>query len=61
MPINGLTSILDACCADHKKNGDETDIDCGGIECPKCEDMKICKANCDCISDICQNNKCVRK
>jgi hypothetical protein len=56
-----LFSLLDACCMDHIKNGDETDIDCGGIKCPKCEDMKTCKADCDCISDVCKNNRCVRK
>lgn len=41
------------------KNRDETDIDCGGIKCPKCEDMQTCKDNCDCISEICKKNVCI--
>ncbi len=40
-------------------NQDESDIDCGGIKCPKCDDMKSCKADCDCINDVCKNNTCV--
>jgi hypothetical protein len=46
-------------CTDHIKNEGETDVDCGGIKCPKCEHMKSCKSNCDCISGVCKNNECV--
>ncbi|CAF1199503.1 unnamed protein product [Rotaria sordida] len=45
-------------CMDEMKNQDETDIDCGGISCPKCEGMRSCKVNCDCISGICKDNMC---
>ncbi|CAF1344744.1 unnamed protein product, partial [Adineta steineri] len=41
------------------KNRDETDLDCGGIKCPKCEDTQTCKGDCDCISEICKNNVCI--
>ncbi|CAF4166440.1 unnamed protein product, partial [Adineta steineri] len=53
---------------DHKRNQDESDIDCGGIHCPRCEYNKLCGSNCDCISagcvpqcknyGKCINNKC---
>lgn len=33
-------------------DGDETDIDCGGL-CSKCELNKKCKKNEDCESDFC--------
>jgi hypothetical protein len=46
---------------DHVKNQDESDIDCGGIKCPKCEQMKMCRADCDCISDACRNGTCARE
>jgi len=40
-------------CSDKKKNGSETDIDCGG-SCPdKCADSKACTVKADCKSDIC--------
>ena len=48
--------FADVCfgCADGVKNGDETDIDCGGLMCArKCGDGQ------DCVSDIdCQHNRC---
>ena len=56
-----LISILVSHCMDGIKNRGETDIDCGGIKCPKCEDMQTCKDNCDCISEICKKNVCIRK
>jgi hypothetical protein len=58
---SNLISLLGSYCMDHMKNQDESDIDCGGIKCPKCENMKSCKADCDCISDVCKNNKCIRE
>ncbi len=36
-------------CADGIKDGDETDVDCGG-SCDKCGDGKLCNSNADCIS-----------
>lgn len=38
---------------DGKKNGDETDADCGGAKAPKCAVGKGCKTNADCASDAC--------
>jgi len=39
-------------CRDGIINQDETDIDCGGIICPKCEDGMMCNTDEDCL------NKC---
>lgn len=40
-------------CLDNKKNGDETDVDCGGPCSSKCSVYEGCKENKDCQSDIC--------
>jgi hypothetical protein len=47
-----------ASCTDATKNQDETDIDCGGSCGLKCVAGKSCKANSDCISNICTGNVC---
>ncbi len=44
-------------CIDGIKNGDETDIDCGGT-CPPCKYGKHCLINSDCESNYCENNIC---
>jgi hypothetical protein len=40
-------------CLDTKKNGLETDTDCGGGSCGGCADGKGCIANSDCNSGVC--------
>ena len=37
-----LTSVIVAAvsCEDNLKNQDETDVDCGGTKCPKCNNNK---------------------
>jgi hypothetical protein len=37
-------------CSDGIKNGNETDVDCGGGTCPGCPDLKACLVNSDCIA-----------
>ncbi len=44
-------------CADSKKDGSETDIDCGGT-CGGCGLGKQCSANSDCASGICDAGTC---
>ncbi|MEY3015680.1 MAG: hypothetical protein RIT45_4415, partial [Pseudomonadota bacterium] len=45
-------------CTDGSKNGDETDVDCGG-SCPDaCKDDKVCKADSDCASGNCESGLC---
>ena len=46
-------------CEDNAKNGDETDVDCGGTHCGKCEEGKSCKQNEDCDTGKCgTSGKC---
>jgi hypothetical protein len=48
-------------CTDKVKNGDETDVDCGG-SCPtKCGNGHPCIANTDCSSGSCSSNVCACK
>lgn len=42
-----------ASCADAQKNGNETDLDCGGVDCAPCADNKSCNAPEDCLSRVC--------
>ena len=49
---------LAATCSDAVKNGDETDVDCGGVTCQKCADTKGCQKGGDCQSGVCDNGKC---
>ena len=46
-------------CMDKAKNGGETDIDCGGGQCPKCGLGNACGMDADCGLGPCLNNKCV--
>jgi len=41
-----------------KKDGDETDVDCGGKSAPKCADGKACTEAEDCESAACTGAKC---
>jgi len=44
--------------ADGTKDGDETDVDCGGSSAPKCGLGKTCTVPADCESDTCENGVC---
>lgn len=45
-------------CSDGRRNKRETDTDCGGPTCNKCELEKICETDSDCWSGRCYQNKC---
>jgi hypothetical protein len=45
-------------CDDKKQDGNETDTDCGGGECPKCGAGLKCKVDGDCRSGKCTSEKC---
>ncbi len=45
-------------CKDEIKNGQETDVDCGGPVCPACAAGKACIAAGDCQSARCDNDVC---
>lgn len=51
--------VMPASCTDGMKNGDESDVDCGG-SCPRCNDRATCVGNGDCASGLCGNGACVR-
>ncbi|MBW2981779.1 hypothetical protein KY343_02760 [Candidatus Woesearchaeota archaeon] len=44
-------------CYDKIFNGNESDVDCGGLICPKCEDGKRCRVDEDCINLCNQTTK----
>jgi hypothetical protein len=44
--------------ADGIKNGDETDVDCGGTAAPACADNKGCLIAADCTSSVCKLGLC---
>src|SRR5262249_40338049 len=48
-----------ATCRDGRRNGAETDVDCGGGTCPRCQDGKTCRVANDCVSGTCPNGRCV--
>ena len=43
-------------CSDGVKNGQETDIDCGGPNCRRCPDGEACFINNDCESNFCNRS-----
>lgn len=45
-------------CTDTRVNGFETDVDCGGGQCPPCEATLLCLADSDCVSGLCALNRC---
>jgi hypothetical protein len=45
-------------CDDEVKNGSETDEDCGGPDCNKCDEGKQCKVNADCKKGVCAAGIC---
>jgi hypothetical protein len=44
-------------CTDGKRNGKESDVDCGG-KCPACAIGQRCKSRDDCATALCANNRC---
>ncbi|WP_437781382.1 hypothetical protein [Sorangium sp. So ce1097] len=55
--IPGDEGVTNAC-ADGVKNGDETDVDCGGATCPQCANAKACMGADDCTSGFCADSVC---
>lgn len=45
-------------CNDQVKNGNETDVDCGGGTCPPCASGQMCIQNTDCQSNSCVSGVC---
>jgi hypothetical protein len=58
--VNGVCTAgfcQPAGCIDNIKNGDESDVDCGG-SCPPCGIGQFCNKNADCASLGCRNGLC---
>ena len=45
-------------CADGIKNGAESDVDCGGGSCPRCQGGQICTSRTDCHTALCTGGTC---
>jgi hypothetical protein len=50
--VSSLTCVSTQC-SDLQKDGNETDIDCGGGTCPACATGKGCKVDADCTTAAC--------
>jgi hypothetical protein len=46
-------------CSDNVRNGRETDVDCGGLDCPRCADRSSCGVNTDCVNNDCFIGVCI--
>jgi hypothetical protein len=55
--LNSCDSVSHTCvrnqCADHRQDGDESDVDCGGMDCLPCAKGLRCKYNSDCQASDC--------
>ncbi len=47
-----------ASCDDDLKDGEETDIDCGGPTCQHCANGQSCLASGDCVNGVCTGGHC---
>ena len=55
---NGVGTPCEPDCTDGFQNTDETDIDCGGPDCPACPDGSGCAVETDCVSGVCTAGTC---
>ena len=49
---------MPAACNDGERNGDETDVDCGGPSCKQCVIGNACRTSSDCASGDCTSGTC---
>jgi hypothetical protein len=56
--INHVCTSTPAMCLNNIKDGNESDIDCGGGTCPACSNGKTCNIPTDCQSGVCASGKC---
>lgn len=52
---DGAGSCVDRGCTNGVRDGDETDVDCGGAGCAPCADGKACESGGDCASGACDS------
>ncbi len=53
LPSASSSTCQTPACNDTIKNGNETDVDCGGGGCPECEEGEDCRSNADCDTSFC--------
>ncbi len=51
-----MVCIPGTSCRDGLQNGDESDVDCGGLVCDPCDDGETCDDDGDCASGICDED-----
>ena len=61
--VDGVTAsdadvAVSPSCDDGKQSGEQTDIDCGGPNCPPCQGGMKCDEGGDCISELCTDGSC---
>ncbi|MDC0716620.1 lamin tail domain-containing protein [Nannocystis bainbridge] len=56
--IDGSCGPVPATCDDELQNGDETDLDCGGPDCPACGESQACAVDLDCATQTCIDGIC---
>jgi hypothetical protein len=54
----GATALPNLTCGNDRKDGEETDIDCGGGECDGCPTSARCERHADCASRVCRAGLC---
>jgi hypothetical protein len=57
-PSEGSIDSIRVSCSDGVKNGEETDVDCGGSTCQPCERGKACGWPTDCGTGVCSSGVC---
>ncbi len=57
LPVDGGVGAAPTC-SDGKKNGSESDVDCGGGKCVPCDDGKRCVVGADCKDKVCTEGAC---
>jgi hypothetical protein len=55
----GWTTTVPPSCTDGNTSGNETDVDCGGPDCPDCTNGQLCILDGDCLSSHCFMQVCV--
>jgi FG-GAP-like repeat/FG-GAP repeat len=56
--LSGCVFYLNPLCNDQIRNGDETDVDCGGRTCGPCNLGDSCRKDADCDDGICVSGTC---
>lgn len=57
-PSFKLDPVDGASCENSRRDGDESDVDCGGDHCDACKLGRDCRADIDCVNESCVAGKC---